>query len=577
MRILGFPRLAVLFLAAGVVSVAGAQSTTMGKVTLKGTSNLGGGSHTTFNTAFIAPGLPEHDLVDARASSIRGAQALDPHSTPAALAIPKPSPDSVSFKGANVPVAFPGLTTVDTALTNGFVLSPPDQGLCVGGGHVVEIINLVLAVYTSTGMKIDNTEQSANAFFGADPATTFLSDPRCYYDAPTQRWFFSMTNVVDSTTGRSNLFLAVSKTNDPAGDYIIYSIDTTDDGQNGTPQNPGCTTASPCFGDQPLLGADAYGIYLTTNEFGVFSDVFNGAQIYALSKSALEAGTATSFVDIGGQIPLEEGIAYSVQPASSPDLSTESAPGVEYFLSALDFFSSLDNRVAVWALTNTQSLNSNSPNVSLLGTVINSEVYGQPPVATQKVGPYPLGQSLGEPEEALNTNDDRMNNVVYASNHLWGGLNTIIGDGTTSGIAYFFVMPSVKGDKLSAKLQGQGYISVEGNSVLFPGIGVTADGTAAAAFTVSGPSYFPSAAYAHITPAHATGVNIVALGQAAQDDFSGYPEFGGDPGVARWGDYSWGVADGKSLWLATEFIPGNINSLDFFTNFGTEVFEVKLQ
>jgi hypothetical protein len=233
--------------------------------------------------------------------------------------------------------------------------------------------------------------------------------------------------VFNFLTGRSNLYLAVSNTSDPTGAFTVYSIDTTEDGSDGTPLDPGCTTASPCFGDQPLLGADAFGIYLSTNEFGVFSNTFNGAQIYALSKADLVAGTLPTLVHIGN-LPLAESIAYSVQPASSPDLSSETGAGVEYFLSALDFNSTLDNRIAVWAMTNTSSLTQAIPNVSLTNVVINSEVYGFPPLATQKAGTFPLGQSVGEPEETLNTDDDRMQQVVFANGHLWGGLTTVVSD-----------------------------------------------------------------------------------------------------------------------------------------------------
>jgi hypothetical protein len=322
------------------------------------------------------------------------------------------------------------------------------------------------------------------------------------------------------------------------------------------------------------LGADRNGIYLTTNEFGVFTNVFNGAQIYAISKVALEAGTATTLVHFGN-LPLAEGMSYSVQPASSPDLSEEEGSGTEYFLSALDFFNTNDNRIAVWALTNTSSLGRTNPTVTLVNTIVNSEVYGIPPNPTQKVGPYPLGQSLGEPEETIDSGDDRMQNVVFASGHIWGGLTTVVSDGTNvnAGIAYFDVKPSFSGKKMTATVQGQSYVSINGNSVIYPGIGVTSDGGAAAAFTVVGPSYFPSAAYARLTPSHAIGVNIVAAGTAPQDDFSGYPEFGG-AGAARWGDYSWGVADGGSLWLATEYIPGGIDAVSYFTDFGTFVFSI---
>ena len=568
--------LLTLFFVLGMLPSAMAQNT-VGKITLHGLKKTGmtaisGAAPVGFSYTSKPRVQPHPDLVAARRGSMPKNIAAAAH--PALLAVPAPTPNTVKSGGNQI--GFAGLTTVDTANTNGFTVTPPDQGLCVGNGYVMETINLVMAVYSKTGTQL-TTPESVNSFFGADSAVTFLSDPRCYYDIPTQRWFASITNVYNSSTGRSNLYLAVSETSDPTKAFTVYSIDTTDDGLNGTPNDPGCTTASPCFGDQPLLGADGFGIYLTTNEFGVFSNTFNGAQIYALSKADLEAGNLPTIVHIG-DLPLAEGPAYSVQPASSPDLSSETDSGVEYFLSALDFTGTLDNRIAVWAMTNTSSLAQAIPSVSLTNVVVNSEVYGQPPLATQKAGPYPLGQSLGEPEETINTDDDRMQQVVFASDHLWGALTTIVSDGTNlnAGIAYFLVKPQLNGGNLTAKIQGQSYVSVKNASVIYPAVGVTADGTAAMAFTLTGPSYFPSAAFAHVTPAHAVSVNIVASGAAAQDDFSGYPEFGG-AGYARWGDYSWAVADGGSLWLATEYIPGGIDSTTYFTNFGTFVYEVNLK
>ncbi len=567
--------LVVLLLSAGAVSSAWAQATA-GKMTLSstkpiGTTVLGSGSYPVYNSIAVPTLKSDPDLVAARRSSVANQSAVNASPVSAALPIPAPAPNSITSRKPSV--AFAGLTTVDNANANGFVTTPPDQGLCAGHGFVLEIINISLVVFDGAGNRI-SVPESVNSLFEADPNTTFLSDPRCYYDAPTQRWFLSETNVIDSTTGRSNLVLAVSLTSDPRGAYYVYSIDTTDDGLGGTPANPGCTTALPCFGDQPTLGADKNGIYLTTNEFGVYTNVFNGAQIYAISKAALEAGTATTLVHFGN-LPLAEGISYSVQPASSPDLSEEEGSGTEYFLSALDFFNTNDNRIAVWALTNTSSLGRTNPAVTLMNTVVSSEVYGLPPNPTQKAGPYPLGQSLGEPEETIDSGDDRMQNVVFASGHLWGGLTTVVSDGTNvnAGIAYFDVKPNLGKKGLTAAVQGQGYISINGNSVIYPGIGVTSDGAAAAAFTVVGPSYFPSAAYARINPSHALGVVIVAPGTAPQDDFSGYPEFGG-AGAARWGDYAWGVANGESLWLATEYIPGGIDAVNYYTNFGTYVYSI---
>jgi hypothetical protein len=136
------------------------------------------------------------------------------------------------------------------------------------------------------------------------------------------------------------------------------------------------------------------------------------------------------------------------------------------------------------------------------------------------------------------------------------------------------VKPNVKNGILTATLDGQSYVSVRNASVLYPAVGVTANGNAAAAFTLTGPTYYPSAAFSYMAPSHAGTVNVVAPGAAPQDDFSGYPQYGG-AGYARWGDYSWAVADGNALWLATEYIPGGIDSTFYFTNFGTFMYVVK--
>ncbi len=345
-----------LLLASGIVSQAGAQSAvgdvTTGKIQLKGTAILGAAPVPAHGIAVPSVLKPDRDLVAARRSAAAN-HAAPGGTVPAGLAVPAPKPNSVTNNAPSV--AFQGLSTVDSGYANGFVLTPPDQGLCAGHGFVVEAINLALVVFSQSGARL-TVPESANSFYGLDPNTTFLSDPRCYYDTPTQRWFISILDVYNSNTGRSELLLAVSQTSDPRGAYYIYSIDGTDDGLNGTPSNPNC----PCFGDQPLLGADANGVFLSTNEFSLFASGFNGAQIYAVSKAALETGGSAALVHYYN-LPLAEGIAYSVQPASSPDLNEEQGSGVEYFASALDFFNLNDNRIAVWALTNTKSLSNAVP------------------------------------------------------------------------------------------------------------------------------------------------------------------------------------------------------------------------
>src|ERR1017187_4044436 len=94
-----------------------------------------------------------------------------------------------------------------------------------------------------------------NNFFGVDP-NDFTSDPRCYYDPSTQRWFVTVTDLGGPTT---DLLLAVSQSSDPTGSFSVYAIETINDGFFGV---------CPCFGDQPLLGSDNNGFYISTNSYG---------------------------------------------------------------------------------------------------------------------------------------------------------------------------------------------------------------------------------------------------------------------------------------------------------------------
>ena len=50
------------------------------------------------------------------------------------------------------------------------------------------------------------------------------------------------------------------------------------------------TRPNACIGDYPHIGADKFGVYLTTNEYAFFGPEYNGTQIYALSKAKLAAG-----------------------------------------------------------------------------------------------------------------------------------------------------------------------------------------------------------------------------------------------------------------------------------------------
>jgi hypothetical protein len=529
-----------------------------------------------------------------------------------------PRPQSKQVVASNPGFAgFAGLTHFDQRTADGgnqFSLEPPDQGLCVGNGRVIEPVNDVFAIYdAATGTKLSPATgvTSLTVFFTGQhqvvrtsptPFGPFVSDPKCYFDPALNRFFMTVVEidqdpVTGAFTGRSHQLLAVSKTDTPStsssvsdsNGWYIYSIDTTNNGTLGTPSHPGC----PCFGDQPLIGADANTFVITTNEFSLFpfGAIFNGAQIYVIDKAAAALGTL-KFQFIGGSpIPLAEGPAFSLQPATSPSNAEWSSAngGTEFLLSDLDFDATLDNRLAVWALTNTTSITMATPDVHLSHVVIGSQVYGQPPDAQQKPGPTPLaditpnaftGKSGNGPREHLELiagNDDRMNQAVFAAGKLWGGVNTVVKteNGITHvGIAYFIVTPSFpNGGSLSATIAKQGYISVNGQNVLYPSIGVNSAGKGVVGFSLVGPDFFPSAAYAPIDAVNGAGdVHVAAAGAFPDDGLSGYRFFSGG-NVGRWGDYSAAVADSSGkIWIGHEYIPNSPRTQ--LANWGTFVSQV---
>ncbi len=469
----------------------------------------------------------------------------------------------------------------------------------------MEAVNDVLRVFDQSGNALTGV-QDLNSFFGLAPQIIrgnpsvigpFVSDPKCFYDHQAKRWFVSILEQDNGNntgaTGRNYNLLAVSQTSDPTSPFTIFQYDVTDDGQNGTPSHGGC----PCFGDQPLLGADQYGVYQSTNEYG--AGTFNGAQIYAISKAKLVAAASSGsssgvpvvvHIDASQQLVPFGGQSYTIQPAITAGSHSYEAAlnGVEYFLSALQFgnpgYEVYDNRIAVWAVTNTKSLNSNAPVLTLSFNIVKTETYGQPDPAMQKPGEIPLGASLGDPLELINTNDDRMNQVTYSNGLLYGAVNSklMVGGASQTGTAWFAVDPDFKGPTLSGTIANQGYVAVAGNNVIFPSVGVDADSDGAIAFTLVGPSYFPSAAYAILDKGKVFKVvHVAGAGEDPEDGFTGYPQFGGN-GVARWGDYSAATSDGERVWFANEFIPEacSVNAPPcraVLFNWGTFVASVDLQ
>jgi hypothetical protein len=502
-----------------------------------------------------APGTPGFaTLVVSRAATTQTAPTTWSHGARSTRA----SSSAVGTRTGQPPVAaaatatgtstllhnFNGVSSLDSAVTNyGAEFEPPDQGLCAGNGFVLEPVNSAYRVYRPDGSTVVGPF-NVNDIFNVGGAE-FTSDPRCHFDAATQRWFVTILFLNDSFTA-STLDIAVSKTADPTKMWNEYQVNTTHKGGNGCP----------CFGDQPTLGIDANNLYVTTNEFSIVGPQFNGAQIYAFAKTDLVAGSSAPHFVHFSHLTIGGAQAASVQPAL-----TTGAAAAEYFLSSLDPNGTFDNRLGVWAMANTAAVASGqSPTLS--SRVITSEPYGIPPKAQQK-GSTSL----------LDSGDDRMQQAQFINGTLWGALTTAVtvpNDATErAGAAWFAVTPTLSGVQLgSATISRQGYAVQPGNYLIYPAIQAAPNGVAVMVFTRTGSTIFPSAAFA-LMQAGAT-----AFGAPTTAAFGSGPY---DPNAGRWGDYSWAVLDpgGAAFWLSTEYVPPKSSqTTDGRRNWGTRVMEV---
>jgi len=504
--------------------------------------------------------------------------------------------------------------------------------MCVGNGYVVEAVNDVVNIFNYSGASVlpDNTSTNIvagfprnvnhavdlNSFYGYAPAINratgvrgqFVTDPSCYYDAATQRFFMVvLTLEVNPTSGAfttvNHLDIAVSQTSNPTGIWNIYRINVTNDGTNTGGTNPG-----PYLGDYPHIGADANGFYITTNAYPWCCNGFSGAQIYAFSKAQLAAGAATvtmQHIDTSGTVnaPSDNGSTqpgFTVWPAQSPGASSFElgAGGTEYFLSsnAADEATHpkagtggnyTSSQIVLWALTNTASLNTATPSVSLSNQILGVGGYALPPKANQPgsgTAPginTPQGRCINDTTTStvagmgcwrllfvaepahneviskLDSNDTRMQQVMYANGKVWGALDTAVTLGGTNqaGVAWYILKPDISTGSVTGKVALTGTAGVEGKDIVYPAIGVTASGRGVVAVTLVGPTNFPSAAYASIDAQAGMGdIQIVAAGVATDDGFTSYKSQVGNPPRTRWGDYGAAAVDGNSVWIASEYI-----------------------
>jgi hypothetical protein len=570
------------------------------------------------------------------------------HNAPSVPLAPIAPGVGVSSSGLTVLNTFDALNHRQQRRANGgnqFSLEPPDQGLCANNGVVVETINDVMRVYSANGTPLQGVED-LNTFLGYHAQfnrTTgeigqFVTDPACFFDPTVNRWFLDALTIevfpfndpknhisAGDFTGQNHIDLAVSDTSSPLGTWTIYRFQVQDDGNNGTPDH-GCKGIAPfgqstiptfpnaCIGDYPHIGADANAIYIDTNEYSFFGNDFHGAQIYAFAKAALVAGTSVNVTQFDTHGMDNGNSGFTIWPATAPaGLNSTDNGGTEFFLSSnaadeahgngASVGPRQSNQLLVWKVTQSSTIDSATPALVLSHSTLSVGLYVVPARSEQKVGDTPLADCLSlkscatnfalgirdpfapEHESPLDSNDSRMQQVVFADGKLWGALDTSVNSSanTRAGIEWFVVDPSGNGSVVN-----QGYLAVSQNNLTYPAIAVRPDGKGVMAFTLVGRDFYPSAAFASIDASGTGNVQIAAAGAGPSDGFSGTAVFNApNPARPRWGDYGAAVVDGTNIFIASEYINQTCNLSEYvatgascggtrtlLANWGTRISEV---
>ncbi len=172
-----------------------------------------------------------------------------------------------------MPVAVAGWDALhfgtDGGISNGWV--PPDVQVAAGPNHIVEMVNLLMGVYSKQGNQSSVVALGSLFNSGGD----FISDPKVQYDSASGRWFASVTDVT-----KGQVLVIVSTTNDPALAWRHYAV-------------PAAPTTQ-CL-DQPILGVGTTSVIVSVNVFSSCTSpsfTYVGAQYWVVNKTDLLTGAA---------------------------------------------------------------------------------------------------------------------------------------------------------------------------------------------------------------------------------------------------------------------------------------------
>jgi hypothetical protein len=415
--------------------------------------------------------LPLHGqpLVDANTYKALKAQAQTTAASQAEAL--RESPSGPEPLVAAVTTSFVGLDQANA----GNVLHS-DTSVGKSNFRVLEGVNVSLRLFTAAGGVL--ATKTLNTFFGAAAAQGPFHDANIYYDRnAVNRRFYVVARQHSGTTdatGISNLWLAVSRSSDPANlepaNWCRYAI-------NGK-RNAG--TANSSWADYPGLGVGADKLVISTNQLRFTDNTFTFAIVRVLNKLSLSNNTAScptlSVFTLQPSGVLGDGGVFTLQPAqqyTSPSSFAGTSNPVYLVNSIFGLSNGTSNAYRIWRVRNFP------PTLQGPTTVAGSFVNSIPPDAPQE-GSATL----------LNTGDTRVTQAAGRDNLISAvhGTGCVVGPAGSPTVSCvrsmrFSVGQSAAG-ALTAALNDQitfGFLPVAGTGtfIFLPGIAINNAGQTA--------------------------------------------------------------------------------------------------
>lgn len=274
--------------------------------------------------------------------------------------------------------------------------TPNDNDIAVSnGGKVMSVVNSNLRIYDDTGLVI--VSKTLTTIFAAVGNYTWISDPRVLYDPVEDR--FVLVCFSGSLSYESTILVGFSQTNDPAGNWNVYTL-------NGNSFNDST------WSDYPIIALSDKDFFMTFNQ--VKDNVswtvgFKQSVIWQINKADGFAGNPL-------QYNLWDSINYNGKPLRNICPAKYQVPpfGNNLYFLTLRNVDNTNDSIFVTEIDDSYISGNADLSVKVLKTPVS---YGFPPNAREK--------KSAANNNYLMTNDARVLAAIYENDYVHFGSNTV--------------------------------------------------------------------------------------------------------------------------------------------------------